>query len=140
MKTKTQISLLESEIEALREIVQAAYSESVTISEAEKLAARCLHAQMLIAEDLKSSDLDSRMKKNGVKAVRAKVYMEEVAKHEKKPAEGLLDHVLALNDKCNKEQDAYDSAEVKKSYLETYLGIFKDGHIFFRGIAKGKFE
>jgi hypothetical protein len=131
---------LEFEIAAVRKVIVEAYEGGVTMPEAEKHAARCLAIQMLISDALKVVDLDARMRKNGVKTIRATTYMDELNKYDKKPAEGFMDNVLAMNALCNKEQDAYDRAEVSKAALERDFGILHEGHIYFRGIAKGRFE
>lgn len=124
----------------LEESVQAVYEDGVTIEQAEKLAAKMLGAQMKIAMQLASIDLDSRMKKNGVKSVKAAVYMDEISKHEKKPAEAYLENAVNLNELVCKEQDSYERSDAEKNALSTYLGIFKDAHIYFRTVAKGNFN
>lgn len=124
----------------LETTVQAAYEDGVTIEAAEKLAARMLAAQMKIAMQLASTDLDARMKKNGVKAMKAAAYMDEIAKHEKKPSEGFLENAVNANEIVGKEADAYEKADAEKDALATYLGIFKDAHIYFRTLAKGSFN
>lgn len=137
-----KLSRLDSEMQALQKAVANAYESSVTIPEAEKLAARCLHAQMLIAGELQKADLDSRMKKNGLKTMRATAYMETLDefKNEKRPTEAFIDAAIVMNENCNKEQDLLDKAEVRRDGLEIMLGIFKDAHIYFRGISKGRYE
>ena len=124
----------------LETVVQDAYENGVTLTEAEKLAAKMLGAQIAIARALENTDLDARMRKNGVKAIKAAVYMDELTKHEKKPAEGFLEHAVNLNKMVADEQTAYDTADARKDALFTYLGIFKDAHIYFRGVAKGAFN
>lgn len=124
----------------LTEIIQSAYESSVTIQEAEKLAARFLHAQLQVAEELKASDLNGRMRKSGLKAVKSAIRMEEVRKHEKKPTEGALDDLVNTNEMVSAEQEALDTAEVQTEYLQNLLNVFKDAHIYFRGVSKGRFE
>lgn len=124
----------------LTNIIQSAYESSVTIQEAEKLAARFLHAQIMVAEELRTADLDSRMRKTGLKAVKSAIRMEEVRKHEKKPTEGALDDLVNTNEMVNQEQEAFDTSEVNRDLLQNYLNIFKDGHLYFRGISKGRYE
>lgn len=124
----------------LTAIIQSAYESSVTIQEAEKLAARFLHAQIEVSEQLRGADLDARMRKSGVKALKSAVRMEEVRKHEKKPTEGTLEDVVNTNEMVTQEQEALDKSEVDRDLLSNYLNIFKDAHIFFRGVSKGRFE
>lgn len=128
------------ECEALKGIVARAYQEPILMDEAERLAARFLNAQMLIAEELRTSDLDARMRKNGLKAVKASVYMAAATAGEKKPSEGFLENLVTKDSVVQREQDAYDRADSYKESLTIYLGIFKDAHIYFRGIAKGRYD
>ena len=127
-------------IEECTKIIELAYTEGVTIGDAEKYAAKFLHAQILIANELKEVDLDARMRKSGVKAIRAAVYLEEVKKNEKKPSDTLLEAIVNSTKLVQDEQDAFDASEVKRNELDNYLNVFKDAHIYMRGIAKGKYE
>lgn len=124
----------------LVEKVQQTYESGVTMEEAEKLAAEFLHAQIQVADTLKVADLDARMKKSGVKAIRSAVRSEEVRKHDRKPAEGQLDDVVNLSPMVKGEQDALDEAEVNRDWLQNYLTIFANAHVFYRGVAKGSFN
>lgn len=130
----------EPEYAELTDIIKTAYESGVTLEEAERLAARFLHAQISVAEELRVADLDARMRKNGLKAVKSAVRTEEVKKHEKKPTEGALEDVVNMNELVSGEQEAFDVAEVERDRLQNYLSIFKDAHIFFRGVSKGRFE
>lgn len=124
----------------LEEKIQAAYTEGVTMEEAEKLAGEFLYAQIQVSAELKDADMNARMRKTGVKAVKASLYLQEVQKSEKKPTETHLTSLIDSNELVQKEQDAYDAAEVDSANLERYYNIFREGHIHFRGIAKGRFE
>lgn len=126
--------------EELSESIKAAYESSVTIEEAEKLAAKFLHGQLQVAEQLRNADLDARMKKSGLKAVKAAVYMDGATRSEKKPSDVLLDHVINQDGSVNAAQDALDKAEVNRDHLQSYFSVFKEAHIFFRGVSKGRFE
>lgn len=126
-----------SEFEA---IIVSAYEGGVTLDDAEKHAARFLHAQLQVSQQLKELDLDARMKKTGVKAIRSAVRQAEIAKHDKKPTEGALEDAVNLSVEVGGEQDALDKAEVERDALERYYNIFREGHVYFRGIAKGRFE
>lgn len=126
--------------EELEKIIQAAYEEGVTLDEAEKLAGRFLHAQLKVAEELRVADLDARMRKTGLKALKAALYLEEVKKNEKKPSDTLLQHTVDANELTQNEQNSFDAAEVERDRLQNYLNVFKEAHVYFRGIAKGRFE
>lgn len=120
--------------------IQQSYTEGVTLEVAEKLAAEFLHVQMIISTELKKADLDARMRKTGVKALRAAIYMEAATKDPKKPSDVLLQAMVDMNELVQKEQNEYDKAEVETADLERYYNIFQNAHIYYRGIAKGNFN
>lgn len=123
----------------LEAIIQTAYTEGFTLADNEKLAARFLHAQMTVSAELKRSSLDARMRKSGLKAVRATIYMGICAGSDKKPTEAMIESMINTTSEVNVEQIAYDTAEVEAEELERYYDIFSNAHIFFRGAAKGAF-
>lgn len=123
---------LESEIENV-------YQNGITMEEAEKLAAKFLAIQLKVSAELKKADLDARMKKSGLKAVRGAAYLNIVNSTDKKPTETAIASMLDTDKTISAEQDKYDIAEVLKSNLECYYDIFNNGHIYARGIAKGTF-
>lgn len=131
---------LELTFSEFRESIQKAYEEGVTMQQAERLAAKTLQIRMLISDEIKSRDLDARMKKHGVKVTRAEAYMEELSKHEKKPAEAYMEHAINQSLLVNASEKMYADAETTKDRLQTYLDVAKDAHLYFRQIAKGTFE
>ena len=126
--------------EELENKIKAAYEEGVTIEQAERLAAEFLYAQTQIVGSLQNADLDARMRKSGTKALKAAVYLDNATKGDKKPSDVLLGALVDSNELVQKEQQGLDDAEVTVSSLNHYYSIFKEAHIFFRGIAKGRFE
>lgn len=135
-----EVSKIHNEFGELAADVQRAYEEGTPIEEAERLAAKFLGAQMKVAEELAAVDLDSRMKKNGLKATKSAVYMAAATAGEKKPSEGFLENTVNLDSGVAQAQERFDTADARKEALTIYLGIFKDAHIYFRGIAKGRYE
>ncbi len=122
------------------EAIQKAYTEGVEIGEAEKLAARFLHAQIKAGDALKDDDLDARMKKAGLKAVKAAAYLAESRKAEKKPTEAMLEALVNTDKTVLASQTALDNAEVHRDMLQNYLNVFREGHIYFRKIGGGTFN
>lgn len=120
--------------------IKDSYETGVTMEEAEKLAGEFLHAQLEVASQLKVADLDARMRRSGVKAVKAGVYLDAVQKSDKKPSDVMLTAIVDTDETVKTEQDAYDASEVDKDYLENVLNILRDAHIHFRTIAKGNFN
>lgn len=121
-------------------MIKNSYESGVTLDEAEKLAGRFLHAQIQASEELKKYDLDARMRKTGLKAVRAAVYGDIVGKAEKKPTEAAIENEIILNKIVQTEQDNLDEAEVSRDELTRYYNIFREAHLYYRGISKGRFE
>jgi len=119
--------------------IEQSYTEGITADHAEKLAGRFLHAQMKVSNELRNADLDSRMRKSGVKAVRAAIYLDAATKDAKKPSDVMLDAIVNSNELVSGEQKAYDQAEALRDELERYFNIFKEAHLHFRNIAKGRF-
>lgn len=141
MKPAKQLKLsLPDYIDSLKKKIETSYTEGVTMDEAEKLAGEFLYAQMLIASALKIQDLDARMHKSGIKAVRAKAYLDIVSSADKKPTEAQIAAIIDTDEIVITEQTSLDNAEVRRLDLERYYDIFLNAHIFFRGIAKGKFS
>lgn len=126
-------------IEELTGLIKSSYEESITVSEAEKLAGRFLEAQLQLTKALSSADLDSRMKKSGLKALKAGTYLEAATGGEKKPSDTLLNNIVDDNDAVKLAQAEFDSAEVYKDELYNYFSIFRESHIHFRTIARGSF-
>lgn len=125
---------------ALEAKIQVSYEEGVTVAEAEKLAAEFLHAQLRVSDELKAQDLSARMRKSGLKAVRAAIYLEIVQKSEgKKPTESNIGALVDSDELVTGEQNAMDTAEVERDALERYYNVFGNCHIHFRNISKGNF-
>ncbi len=124
----------------LEKDIQNAYESSPTIEEAEKLAAKFLTAQIRTGQELAAVDLDARMRKTGLKAVKAAMYLETASKGDKKPSDVLIGAVVDSDKVVAETQDGFDRAEVLRNELENYLSVFNDSHIYFRALAKGRFE
>lgn len=120
--------------------IVSSYEQGISLEDAEKLAGEFLFAMLAASPELKKADLDSRMRKTGAKAVRAAIYLKEATKTEKKPSDVLLVALVDSNVTAQGEQQDYDKAEATKDELDRYYNIFREAHIYFRGIAKGKFE
>lgn len=123
----------------LERAIQAAYTEGVSLEDAEKLASEFLYAMLQVSGELKDSDLNARMRKSGLKAVKAALYLDSIRGVDKKPTEAQLTAMIDSSDVVQGEQDAFDKAEVGTAELERYYQVFKEAHIHFRGVAKGKF-
>ena len=123
----------------LEQAIQSSYETGVTVEEAEKLASKFLYAQLAVSAELATADLDSRMRKSGVKALRAAAYKSATAGLEKKPTENAIEHAINTDADVSGEQDAFDKAEANKYELERLYSVYQNAHIHFRTIAKGQF-
>lgn len=126
--------------EELEQDIKNAYENSPTIEESEKLAAKFLTAQIETGKALQVADLDSRMRRSGLKAIKAAVYLKAATADSKKPSDVLIGALVDSDKLVMGEQEAFDGAEVYKNRLENYLSVFRDAHIYFRALAKGRFE
>lgn len=120
--------------------IRECYENTLTMEDAEKLSAKCLDAQLEISKELRNIDLDARMKKSGLKAVKAAVYNDLISKSEKRPTVDQLEHSLNLDSEVSKAQDLLDSGEVDRDELKRYYDVFHEAHVFFRSLAKGAFN
>lgn len=116
----------------------SAYGEGCTLEEAERLAAKYLHGQMQVSTALRETDLSARMRKSGLKAVRAAVYTDIKAKGDKLTVDA-MEHALNMNDLVSAEQDQLDVAEADRDDLKRYYDIFGNAHVYFRTISKGSY-
>ena len=124
----------------LENAIQKSYEEGVSMEEAEKLASKFLYAQIQVSNELRKADLDSRMRKSGLKAVRAAIYTTAKSDTSAKLTEAGVAAVIDTHEVVQGEQNELDKAEVTCDELERFFNIFKDGHVHFRTIAKGRFE
>lgn len=130
---------MEHGYEDLKNIIRSFYEEGVTVPQAEKYAALFLHAQMQVAEGLQQADLDARMKKTGLKTIKAAVFLDGIKGQDKKPSDSLLTAKVDVNELVQSSQTTLDDAEVHRDLLKSYYDIFLNAHIFLRGVAKGNF-
>jgi len=130
----------EEQLKVLEDKIKNTYEQGVTLEEAERLAAEFLHAQLVVSTELAKKDLDARMKKSGNKAIRAAVYLSIVEGSEKKPTESHISATIETNEQVSSQQDLTDTAEAEVAELERVYNVFGNAHIFYRNVARGKFE
>ncbi len=124
-------------LENLAKDIELCYETPCSIEDAEKLAAHFLTAQIKVGEALKKADLDARMRKSGLKAIKAAVYLEAATKDPKKPSDVLIGAIVDSDKLVMAEQEGFDTAEVYKNQLENYLNVFNNAHLYFRALMKG---
>ncbi len=120
----------------LEDKIKASYEEGITLPEAEKLSGEFLVAQMRLSAELAKSDLDSRMRKQGVKAIRAALYT-NIKANTDKITEAAITAQLDCNELVSGEQEAFDIAEVNRDELERLYNVFQQAHVYFRQLSRG---
>lgn len=116
------------------------YTEGVTLDAAEKLAGEFLEAQIRISEELTKLDLSARVHKAANRQNRAEVFVKEATKGDKKPSDTLLNALVESDEIVKSSQAEQDFAEAERDEIDRLFSIFKDAHLHFRAIAKGKFD
>lgn len=123
--------------ETLIEQIEKAYNEGVTQSEAERLAAGSLLVMNDLSCRLIVTESDRRMKKVGLKAIRAAVRLEAAKSGDKKPTESIIDAMVDTNELVSETESGYDAAEVASQAADRQYNIAKESHLYFRSVAKG---
>lgn len=118
--------------------IEASYEEGISLVDAEKLAGEFLSAQLAVSRELSKADLDSRMRKSGVKAIRAAIYMQEATKGDKKPSDVLLQAMVDMDQLVIGEQKSFDEAEAERDNLERYYNVFQQAHVYFRQLSRSQ--
>lgn len=126
-------------INSVKEQIEASYEKGMTVSEAEVFATKLLGYMMQLSEAIRSADLDCRMRRAGLKAIRAAMYLEFAAKGDKKPSDVMLDHMINSNPLVQGEQERFDNAEVNKEEIERNFKIFELAHQHFKKMGQGAF-
>lgn len=121
----------------LEKKIQQAYTQDLTLEEREKLAAEFLEAQLKVSKELKNASLEARMRRTGVKAVKAAVYLAEIAKNEKKPSDVLLNALVDTNKLVQDEEEAYIQLEENANELDRIYNVTREAHTFFRQSSRG---
>lgn len=125
---------------SLEQKIIKAYTEGTNLVDAESLAAEFLEAQIKVSEELKEESIRHRMLKADLKERAASVLYAAATAGDKKPSDSILQ---ALVDKDPGVKEAYQVhivAEEHANELERLYNIFRESHVYFRGISRGKFE
>lgn len=128
---------LETVIESLKTKLTNSYTEGISIEEAEKLAGEFLSVMWLTSDALEVSGLDARMRKAGLKAIRAAVYLDACKASDKKPSDVWLENFVTSDKLVTEEQRGFDESEERRNKLERDYEILNQGHIYFRQQSRG---
>jgi len=136
MKTEQELEeLIHKCLKELESAQEAKYDQE----KAERTAALFLSVQMQLADLLHDFELKSKQARRNVEVVEAeKYFFYKNANAGSKLTEASLNHMIAKDpDVIKAEQEAAlaESSLKKWGYI---LGTIKDGHLFYRNVAKGK--
>lgn len=120
--------------------IQSAFETGISLEDAEKLSSEFLYANLMLSSELKKIALDARMRKAGVKSIRAAIYLDIVQKSDKKPTEAQITAMIDTDPLVTGEQSSYDDAEVNAEHLERIYRTFENAHILYRKISGGRME
>ena len=115
-----------------------AHNYKYDVEKAELTAALCLEAQKQIAEFLSDAEIYSKERKWEVESVSAERYFHYKESATDKISESALNHFIAKDEKVKEAKSEQFKAEANYKKWQNLLSILKDGHIYFRGLAKGK--
>lgn len=126
--------------QTLEQKISNSYTDGISTEQAERLAGEFLSAMLKVSDEIKVQALDARMKKSGLKAIRAAIYLDIIQKADKRPTEAHTSAMIDSDKIVLEEQRRLDEAEVTVDQLERCYSIFSNAHIHYRGIAKGRIE
>jgi len=139
---ETQSDKVEVMIEKIMIEFRKAHSRKYEPEDAEKTAALCLEAQKELTEFLSDAELISKEKKLEVERIEAEkiFYYKSLKNGGEKVTDTILKAYVAKDDDvCNAKKGQY-KAEADFNKWKNLLNVLKDGHLFFRGVSKGKNE
>lgn len=122
-----------------QKIIQTA-QEGVTPMVAETIAAEFLSAQIQVSEELKVTAIKAKLLKSILKEERAKLLYKEATTPDKKPSDSILQAVVDKDQNVLYCQKNFDTGEEDAKELERLYDIFRESHIYYRGVSKGKFD
>lgn len=124
-------------VKELEDIIQDAYPNRPSLDEAEGQALNFCSGILQVSAQLSVADLEARMRKSGLKGIRAALYLDIVQNSEKKPTETAIDSMITVNELVAKEQQKLDEADVAKADLERLYETFNHVAVLFRQMSRG---
>lgn len=131
---------LEQKITDLNNELRAVYEDKYEQDRAERTAAGFLSAQMDLAYFISSAELHSKQMKSELEFVSADAYFQLKSKATGKVTEASLQQELHKHPDVVKARENLNKAESEIKKWNLLFSSLKEGHIFFRGIGKGKNE
>jgi hypothetical protein len=120
--------------------LKIAHKEKYDVEKAEKTAALCLDAQKEIAEFLAEAELLAKEKKSEVESLEAEKFFYYKKEAGTKLSDVAANLLVAKDSDVKIAKRAQYTAEADYNKWKNLFGTLKEGHVFFRGLAKGKSE
>jgi len=139
----TREKIVESLVDDFVNELREAHKQKYDTEKAELTAALCLDAQREIAEFLAEAELLAKEKKSLVDSIQAEAYFKYKDLPDvngKKLTEAALSHKVAKDIEVISSKKEQYIAEANYNKWRNLFSTLKDGHIYFRGLAKGKNE
>jgi hypothetical protein len=115
-----------------------AHSKKYDEVQAELTAALILEAQKELSEFLADAELISKEKKAEVERIEAEQYFFYKNAQKEKATDVFLTRMVSKDRLVLEAKKEQYQAESDYSKYKNLFGMLKDGHVFFRGLAKGK--
>ena len=124
-------------------LIENAYKAHVTLPEAERLASKFLYFMNIIANELKNVGLDAAMRKNGLDDIHNALRIDLRSKYKGGnggTSEPTIEAMIETDQTYRDHRTSLNITKNEKDFLESKFKTAETSHIFFRGIAKGKYD
>jgi hypothetical protein len=123
-------------IEQLQKRVSEVYENGTTVSQSEEITHELADAEFKLVTMITPLDLDARMRRHGVKQIRAAVYLDIIKNSEKKPTEAQIAAMVDSDSLVSDAQKGYDGAEAALAEAERLLDAVHNSQVVFRTLMK----
>lgn len=143
--SKSSADLVTEFIEKVSKELRLAHTEKYEMERAELTAALCLEAQKELSEFLAEAELLAKERKLEVESIEGEMYLHykyeyKIDGKDNKLSDVGVQSLVAKDENVKKAKKKQYEAEANFSKWKNLFGMLKDGHIYFRGLAKGKLD
>lgn len=135
---KTNAEQVEEMIAKFSKELREAHTKKYDLDKAELTAALCLDIQKEMTEFIADSELLAKEAKAEVERIEAERYFHYKEHSGVKLTDAGLKHMVAKDEQVLKANKSQFLAESKYNKWKNLFGVLKDGHVYFRSLAKGK--
>ncbi len=119
--------------------VSLAHKEKYDAAKAELTAAKFLDARMRLSEFIENVELRARQSKSEIDRVKSEVYFEvKDSNSAKKITEATIESGVLKHESVVEIKREHAAAEASLKKWNYIMDVLKDGHYYFKGIAKVK--